>query len=76
VSQNGGGDSISGLAIEAIELRKAYSLGKLQVEAVRDVNLKISFGDFVALTGPSGSGKSTLLNLNGRPRSGRPLESC
>ncbi|MFN4258620.1 MAG: ABC transporter ATP-binding protein [Gemmataceae bacterium] len=52
-------------------LCKLYPDG--QVNALVDVNVRIGYGEFVAIMGPSGSGKSTLLNLLGaldRPSSG------
>jgi putative ABC transport system ATP-binding protein len=51
--------------VEAVELKKTYLLGKVPVNALNGVNLKVEKGDFLAILGPSGSGKSTLLNLIG-----------
>jgi ABC-type lipoprotein export system ATPase subunit len=51
--------------IETTGLSKVYTLGEVQVAALRDVTLSVARGRLVGVTGASGSGKSTLMNLLG-----------
>jgi putative ABC transport system ATP-binding protein len=60
--------------IEAVDLRKTYRVGKVEVPAVRGITFSVVKGKFVSVVGPSGSGKSTLFYLLGgltRADSGR-----
>ncbi len=51
--------------IQTIDVSMVYRSGKIDVPAVREVNLSIAKGDFVAIMGPSGCGKSSLLHMIG-----------
>jgi putative ABC transport system ATP-binding protein len=62
--------------LETIDLKMVYHVGKVDVNALRGVNLKVSEGEYIAIMGPSGCGKSTLLHVIGgmlQPTSGRVL---
>jgi putative ABC transport system ATP-binding protein len=51
--------------IQVQDLTKVYSLGSVEVVALRNATLSVDRGQFVGVTGTSGSGKSTLMNLLG-----------
>ena len=67
-------DIDSGAPILVMEqLCKSYYPGAVELRVLRDIELTITSGEYVAIMGPSGSGKSTLLNMIGcldRPTSG------
>ena len=55
-------------------LCKSYGSGDTRVDALKNANISVNKGEFVAVVGPSGSGKSTLLHLIGgvdKPTSGK-----
>jgi putative ABC transport system ATP-binding protein len=51
--------------IDMRKIRKVYAMGKVELEALRGIDLQIGENEFIAIMGPSGSGKSTLMNLMG-----------
>jgi len=62
--------------ISTNQLRKTYTMGDVEVHALKDVSLSIETGDFVSIMGQSGSGKSTFMNIIGcldKPTEGKYL---
>ena len=60
--------------IELIDITKTYFTGAMEFSALKNVNLTVMEGDFLAIMGPSGSGKSTCMNILGcldRPTKGK-----
>ena len=56
---------MTGMDIKVRDLVKIHHTGKIEVQALRGLNLDIQSGELVSIIGPSGSGKTTLLNIIG-----------
>ena len=49
--------------LEITHLSKNYQDKTCEIEAIKDINLKVNEGEFIVIVGPSGCGKSTLLSI-------------
>jgi putative ABC transport system ATP-binding protein len=56
---------MNGLNVKVRDLVKVHRTGKIEVQALRGLNMDVKAGEIVAIIGPSGSGKTTLLNIAG-----------
>ena len=64
----------AGNVVRVTNVTKTFKLGKIDVQALKGIDLEISKGDYMSIMGPSGSGKSTLFNMIGgldKPSSGK-----
>jgi putative ABC transport system ATP-binding protein len=60
--------------VRVVNVTKSFKLGKIEVQALKGVDLEIARGDYLSIMGPSGSGKSTLFNMIGgldKPTTGK-----
>jgi len=56
---------MKGLDVKVKDLIKVYRIGKVEVQALRGLNMDVKAGELISIIGPSGSGKTTLLNIVG-----------
>ena len=64
----------SGNIVRVTDVTKSFQLGKVEVQALKGINLGILSGNYISIMGPSGSGKSTLFNMIGgldKPTTGK-----
>ena len=60
--------------VRVSKVTKSFNLGKIEVQALKGVDLEIEAGKYISIMGPSGSGKSTLFNMIGgldKPSTGK-----
>ena len=53
------------MIINVKDIKKSYTVGTQEVNALRGINLSVEKGEFISMMGPSGSGKTTLMNIIG-----------
>ena len=53
------------MIINVKDIKKSYTVGTQEVNALRGINLSVKKGEFISIMGPSGSGKTTLMNIIG-----------